>query len=93
MAGIDQISSSSFGSTDYEDPPEALTRLQQTTIVVAYHEAFEQLSHRLDGLSKKFQIGNFIARRCNDIRLEVKIKQPSILFDAISMTRLIEENN
>jgi len=39
-----------FGPIDYEDPSEALTHLKQNTTVVAYQEAFERLSHQVDGL-------------------------------------------
>ncbi|RVW85308.1 hypothetical protein CK203_045592 [Vitis vinifera] len=51
-----------FGPTDYEDPSEALTRLKQTTTVVAYQEAFEKLSHRVDGLPEKFSHRLFYCR-------------------------------
>ena len=39
-----------LGPTDYEDPSEALSRLKQTTTVAA----FEQLSHRVDGLHEPY---------------------------------------
>ena len=38
-----------FRMTAYEDPMEALTRLRQTTSVVAYKGKFEALSNRLKG--------------------------------------------
>ncbi|KAL5771152.1 hypothetical protein ACOSP7_015306 [Xanthoceras sorbifolium] len=68
-----------FDLTDYEDPSEALSRLKQTTNVATYQEAFEKLSHQVDGLPKNFLIGCFIAGLRDDIRLDVKIKQPSTL--------------
>ncbi|KAA8549572.1 hypothetical protein F0562_001410 [Nyssa sinensis] len=82
-----------FGPTDYEDPAEALTRLKQTTTVAAYQEAFERLSPRVDGLSETFLIGCLIAGLQDDIRLDVKIKQPRTLADAIGVARLVEERN
>ncbi|KAH9651124.1 hypothetical protein KPL70_026631 [Citrus sinensis] len=82
-----------FGPTDYEDPSEALTRLKQTSIVEAYQEAFEQLSHRVDGIPDKFLMGCFIAGLKDKIRLDVKIKRPRTLTDAIGVARLIEERN
>lgn len=82
-----------FGPTDYEDPSEALTRLKQTSSVAAYQEAFERLSHRVDGLPKNFLIGCFVAGLRDDIRLDVKIKQPRTLSDTIGVARLIEERN
>ena len=49
-----------FGPTDYEDPSEALSRLKQTTTVAAYQEAFEKLSHQIDGLPQYFLVGCFV---------------------------------
>ncbi|KAL5753569.1 hypothetical protein ACOSP7_021789 [Xanthoceras sorbifolium] len=80
-----------FGPIDYEDPSEALSRLKQTTNVVAYQEAFKKLSHQVDGLPKNFLIDCFITGLQDDIRLDVKIKQSSTLADTIGVTRLIEE--
>ncbi|KAL5555249.1 hypothetical protein UlMin_037485 [Ulmus minor] len=82
-----------FGPTDYEDPTEALTRLKQTTTIAAYQEAFEKLSHRVDGLPENFLIGCFIAGLRDEIRIDVKIKQPRTLADTIGVARLIEERN
>ena len=82
-----------FGLTEYEDPSEALSRLKQIAIVVAYQEAFERLSHQVDRLPKPFLIGYFIAGMRDDIRLDVKIKQPHTLVGAIGVARLIEERN
>ncbi|KAL5848937.1 hypothetical protein ACOSQ4_006950 [Xanthoceras sorbifolium] len=82
-----------FGPTDYEDPSEALTRLKQTTTVSAYEEEFEKLSHRVNELPENFLVGSFIAGLKNDIRLDVKIKQPRSLTDAIGVARFIEERN
>ena len=80
-----------FRPTDYKDSSEALTRLRQTSTVVAYQEGFEKLSHRVDGLPETFLIGCFISKLRDDIRLDVKIKQPRTLSDAIGVARLIEE--
>lgn len=82
-----------FGPTDYEDLSEALTRLKQTSSVAAYQEAFERLSHLVDGLPKNFLIGCIVAGLLDDIRLDVKIKQPRTLSDTIGVARLIEERN
>lgn len=82
-----------FGPTDFEDPSEALSRLKQTTSVAAYQEVFEKLSHQIDGLPEGFLVGCFIAGLKDDIRLDVKIKQPKTLTEAIGVARLIEERN
>ncbi|GJY20361.1 transposon ty3-G gag-pol polyprotein [Tanacetum coccineum] len=49
-----------FRPTDYEDPAEALSRLQQTTTVASHQEAFEKISHQVDGLPEIFLVGYFI---------------------------------
>ena len=78
-----------FGPIDCDDPAEALTRLRQTTTVAAYQDLFEKLSHQIDGLSEGFLIGNFIAGLKDDIRLDVKIKHPKTLAEAIGVARFI----
>ena len=82
-----------FGPTDYEDPSEALSRLKQTTTVNAYQEAFEKLSHKVDGLPENFLVGCFIAGLKDEIRLDVRVKQPRTLSESISVAHLIEERN
>lgn len=82
-----------FGPTDYDDPSEALGCLKQVTTMAAYQEQFEQLSHRVDNLPKSHLVGSFIAGLKDDVRLDVHVKQPRTLSDAISVARLIEEGN
>ena len=47
----------------------------------------------MDNLPENFLIGCFIAGLRDDIRIDVKIKQPITLADAIGVARLIEERN
>lgn len=61
--------------------------------MAAYPEAFERLSHRIDGLPKNFLIDCFVAGLRDDIRFDVKIKQPRTFSDTIGVARLIEERN
>ena len=61
--------------------------------VIAYQEAFEKLSHKVDYLPENFLIGCFSAGLRDDVRLDVKIKQPRTLADAIGVARLIKEKN
>ena len=70
-----------------------MTRLKQTSTVVVYQEAFERLSHRVDGLPETFLVGCFIAGLKDEIRLDVKIKQPKTLAETIGVARLVEERN
>ena len=80
-----------FGPTDYKDPSEALTRLRQTSTVNIYQTKFEKLSQRIDNLPENYLVGCFIAWLCDEIRLDVKVKQPRTLLDAIRVARLVEE--
>nr|GEW79336.1 transposon Ty3-G Gag-Pol polyprotein [Tanacetum cinerariifolium] len=80
-----------FGPTEYEDPVEALSRLKQTTTVASYQEAFEKISHQVDVLPEIFLVGCFIGGLKEEIRLEVKLKTPKNLTQAIGMALLVEE--
>ncbi|KAF5761352.1 putative retrotransposon gag domain, aspartic peptidase domain superfamily [Helianthus annuus] len=82
---------SRFGPTDYDDPAESLHRLKQLTTVAVYVEAFERLSHRVDGLPEPFLVSCFIGGLKEEIRLEVKLKNPRRLVEAIGNARTVEE--
>ncbi|KAL5777367.1 hypothetical protein ACOSP7_010293 [Xanthoceras sorbifolium] len=82
-----------FGPTDYEDPSEALTRLKQITSVEVYQTEFEKLSQQVDDLPENYLIACFVAGLRDEIRLDVKVKKPRTLSDAIGVARLIEERN
>ncbi|KAL5554076.1 hypothetical protein UlMin_041477 [Ulmus minor] len=56
-----------------------------------YEDPSEALT--LDGLPENFLIGCFIAGLRDEIRIDVKIKQPRTLADTIGVARLIEERN
>jgi hypothetical protein len=47
----------------------------------------------VDSLPEKFLIGCFIAGLRDDIRIDVKIKQPGTLADTIGVAQLIEKRN
>ncbi|GKB06306.1 transposon ty3-G gag-pol polyprotein [Tanacetum coccineum] len=82
-----------FEPTDYEDPTEALSRLKQVTTMAFYQDAFEKISHQVDGLPEVFLVGCFIGGFKEEIRLEVKLKKPRSLMDAIGMAHLVEEKS
>ncbi|KAL5799439.1 hypothetical protein ACOSQ4_032323 [Xanthoceras sorbifolium] len=46
-------------------------------------KAFEKLSHRVDGLLEEFLVGCFVAGLKDEIRFDVKVKDPSTLYEAI----------
>lgn len=49
-----------LGSTDYDDPMEALTRLKQSSNVVVYKSQFEALSNRITGLSETHKLSSLL---------------------------------
>ncbi|GFS44370.1 hypothetical protein Acr_00g0089930 [Actinidia rufa] len=76
-----------FGSTDFDDPSEALMHLKQTTTVEVYQEEFECISQLIDALPDNHLIGCFIAGLQDDIRLDVKLKKPRTLTEAIGVSQ------
>ena len=82
---------SRFGPTDYDDPAESLHRLKHITTVAAYIEAFERLSHRVDNLPESFLLGCFVGGLKEEVRLEVKLKKPRTVADAMGLSQLVEE--
>ena len=80
-----------FGTTAYEDPMEALTRLRQTTGVVAYKGQFEALSNRLKGLFDVHKLSCFLSRLRDEIQFPMKILNPRNLNDAFGLAKIQEE--
>ncbi|GFY80654.1 AFG1-like ATPase family protein [Actinidia rufa] len=89
----------------YNSPPSTLRELSYSGITPprpslglnrptqdVYHEEFERLS-QLDALPDSYLIGYFIAGLKDEFRLEVKLKKPRTLSEAIGVARLIEERN
>nr|GEV17196.1 protein kinase-like domain, phloem protein 2-like protein [Tanacetum cinerariifolium] len=80
-----------FGPTDYENPAEALSQLKHTTTVAQYQESFEKLSHQVDGLPEEFLMACYIGGLKDEARLEVMMKKPRSLIDAMGLSRMAEE--
>ena len=68
-----------FGTTTYDDPMEALTRLKQVTSVVAYKGNFEILSNRIMGLFESYKLSCFLSGLKDEIRLPVRMLVPKTL--------------
>ena len=49
------------------------------------------MSHKVDHLPENFLVGNFIAGLKDEVRLDVRVKEPKNLSEAISVAHLIEE--
>ncbi|KAH7521526.1 hypothetical protein FEM48_Zijuj07G0042900 [Ziziphus jujuba var. spinosa] len=69
--------------------------LQQVQLALFHLDgiALQWLSQQIEHLPESFLVGCFIGGLKDEIRLDVKVKQPRNLFDAIGVARLIEERN
>ncbi|KAF5456115.1 hypothetical protein F2P56_025626 [Juglans regia] len=74
-----------FGPTTYDDPMEALTKLKQTSTVSAYQTQFEALSNRINGLSDAHKLSCFISGLKDDVRLILKMFNPTSLIGAFGL--------
>ena len=80
-----------FGSTPYDDPMEALTRLKQTSSVAVYKAEFEALSNRIKGLSSTHKMSCFLSGLRDEIRLPVRMLNPPSLNAAFGLAKIQEE--
>ena len=80
-----------FGTSAYDDPMEALTRLKQTTSVVSYKGNFEILSNRIKGLSESHKLSCFLSGLKDDIRLPVRMLVPKSFNDEFGLAKIQEE--
>nr|XP_023903579.1 uncharacterized protein LOC112015403 [Quercus suber] len=80
-----------FGSTAYDDPMEALTRLRQTTTVASYKGEFEALANRIKGLSPQHKLRCFLSALKDEVRLPVRMLNPPSLIAAFGLAKIQEE--
>ena len=80
-----------FGATAYDDPMEVLTRLKQTSIVVAYKGNFEILSNRILGLFESHKFSCFLSGLKDEIRLPVRMLVPKTVNEAFRLAKIQEE--
>ena len=80
-----------FGSTPYDDPMEALTKLRQTSTMAVYKAKFEALSNRIKGLSLMHKLSCFLSGLKNEIRLPVRMLTPQSLNAAFGLAKILEE--
>ncbi|XP_077219125.1 uncharacterized protein LOC143853291 [Tasmannia lanceolata] len=80
-----------FGPSQYVDHQGALSKLTQTTTVLAYITDFETLANRTDGLPPSFMLSCFISGLKPEIRREVQVSQPTHLAQAIGLAKLQAE--
>ena len=80
-----------FGTSTYDDPMEALTRLKQTTSMVSYKGNFEILSNRIKRLFESHKISCFLSGLKDEIRLPVRMLVPKSLNKAFGLAKVQEE--
>ena len=80
-----------FGTTSYNDPMEAITRLGQTSIVAAYKGEFEALSNRIRDLSPQHKLSCFLSGLKDEVRLPVRMLNPPTLNEAFGLAKIQEK--
>ena len=80
-----------FGPSKLEDYQRKLTKLIQTGTVIEYQEEFEQLSNKVDDLSKKVLLSCFISGLKPHIQHEVALFQPSTLTKVMALAKIQEQ--
>lgn len=75
----------------YDDPMEELMRLRQSFSVADYTAQFEALSNRLRGVSERNRLSCFLSGLKDDIRLPVRMLNPTSLVAAFGLAKLQEE--
>ena len=86
-----RASQTCFGTSAYDNPMEALTRLKQTTTVVSYKGNFEVLSNRIKGLSESHKLSYSLSGLKDEIRLPVRMLVPKFVNDAFGLAKIQEE--
>ena len=77
-----------FGVMAYDDPMEALTRLKQTSTVIAYKGNLEIFSNRIFGLSESHKLSCFLSDLKDEIRLPVRMLVPKTLNEAFGLAKI-----
>ena len=79
-----------FGSTAYDNPMEALTRLKQSSNVVVYKSQFEALSNRITGLLETHKLSSFLSGLKDEIHLPVRMLAPKYQNEAFGLAKIQE---
>jgi hypothetical protein len=79
-----------FGPT-YDDPMEALKKLQQSSTVAEYMAQFEALSNRLRGISDRNRLSCFLGGLKDEIHLPLRMLSPQTSVATFGLAKLQEE--
>lgn len=80
-----------FGPIAYNNPIKALTRLKQTSTIANQKAQCESLSNRLRGLSESHKLSYFLSGLKDEIRLSVRMFNPTSLNAAYGLAKIQEE--
>ena len=80
-----------FGSTAYNDPMEALTRLRQSSTMALYKGEFEVLGNRIKGLSPQHKLSCFLSCLKDKVRLPIRMLNPPTLIAVFGLAKIQEE--
>lgn len=76
-----------FSSSLFSDPQGSLSKLTQTTTVVAFQALFEELMNQVRGIPEHLLINFFITGLKSDIRRELSISLPTSLMQAFALAQ------
>ena len=80
-----------FGAVSYDDPMESLTRLKQTSSVIAYKGQFEAISNRVQSLSEPYKLSCFLSGLKDEVRLIIRMLSPKNLNEAFGLAKMQQE--
>ncbi|CAA0820322.1 Unknown protein, partial [Striga hermonthica] len=81
-----------FGTTDYHNYNEALTRIRQTGSLREYSREFERLACRVRDWPEEALVGAFIDGLKFDLAAEVRLERPDTMHDAMEVARRREDH-
>ena len=70
---------------------ECLTKLKQTSTVLQYKSQFEVISNRIKGLSEPHKLSCFLSGLRDEIRLAIRMLNPTSLHQAFGLAKIQEE--
>ncbi|KAH9763048.1 hypothetical protein KPL70_001041 [Citrus sinensis] len=80
-----------FGPTECEDFDEALSRVRQVGSLRDYQKEFERLVNRVHGWTQKALVGTFMGGLKPEIADGIRMFKPKTLKEAISLSRMRDE--
>ncbi|CAA0808261.1 Unknown protein, partial [Striga hermonthica] len=81
-----------FGTSDYHNYNEALTRIRQTGSLREYIREFERLAFRVRNWPEDALVGAFIGGLKFDLAAEVWLERPDTMHDAMEVARRREDH-